>query len=66
MDSKAINIMSGFDKFFYTAKDEATGLPMGTRLIYRICDNDPVRFDEECEMLKRAYEAGLKDGASHA
>lgn len=38
----------GFDKFFFSAKDEATGLPMGTRLIYSICDNDVERFDEAC------------------
>lgn len=38
--------------------DPNTDLPVITSLIYRVCGNDKVKFDEGYRLLILAYEAG--------
>lgn len=48
-----------FEKWFYTARSPEKDMPWGTHLIYQVCDNDPKRFELACEIMQRAFMAGM-------
>jgi hypothetical protein len=45
------------DPWFYTTVDpthlhrDGKPLPAGTVLLYRVCDNDPDKFEEACRLV---------------
>ena len=52
-----------FDQWCYTALDERVMIddrpaPVLTVVLYRVCANDPARFDEALIALRAAFEAG--------
>lgn len=57
-----------FDRWLFTAQDERINLddgkpvPVMTTVLYRVCGNDPKRFEEACRALQLAFEAGASAG----
>lgn len=46
---------------FYSTTDPQTGLPALTTLLYKVCGNDPPKFDEACRLVGLFIEQATKE-----
>lgn len=54
-----------FDDWYFTQpSDEFPEFPMCTELLFRVCGNNPIKFDVVNKYLERAFHAGLAAGRS--
>jgi hypothetical protein len=52
-----------FDQWYFATKSKREpSVPLGTELIYFYCNNDMQKFDDLCDILESAYNAGKLQG----
>ena len=59
-----------FNRWCFTAMDDGCAVrfddgkppPVLTTFLYRVCGNDPAKFDEGCRILQLCFEAGQREG----
>ena len=52
--------MTEADKLILSLQDPSTNMPAATTLLYRVCDNDPTKFEEGCRILELFINAALE------
>lgn len=59
-----------FDRWCFTAQSDVImdghPLPLLTVLVYRVCGENPEKFEEACNMLRAAFEAGHASATERA
>ena len=54
--------LSAYFRWFFAARDAATGLPYGSLILYRVAANDEERFHHGEDLLRIAFAAGFEAG----